>query len=426
MGPTRPNPAGSDGPSAPHLMIAPDAPTHPARSASRNHLVQLDGLRAIAAISVIAEHFSDFGQALHFPVGLMGLWLFFVLSGFLITGILLKAKGDAGGVWDDTRHAWRAFYVRRMLRIFPLYYSILIVAALMDLPGVRANLGWYLGHVANLSEILPGRQAPPFAHFWSLSVEEQFYLIWPTVVLLAPRRMVVAIAAAMVVVAPLSRLAMLSLIENFHYARVLPPSCLDGLGMGALLALLREGGITPTRTRDRFCAASLWVGLAILAAVTAAEIQHVGFRLPIALRYTGFTLVSVWLINRASDGFGGAAKAVLESRPLLYLGKISFGIYVIHLTVPWLIGWVQARTGVRVGFPAEPGPLQFCYVTAVSVALASLSWRFLEKPINDLKRFFPYDRVGPKPRASDPDPAEPVAVGSLAPDRVKPDESGGP
>lgn len=367
----------------------PEQPGGTAPSVLRNHFPQLDGLRALAAIAVISEHFTRLETWTRLPVGIFGLWLFFVLSGFLITGILLRSKADAAGDWGELTHAWRAFYMRRILRIFPLYYTVLGIAILVGLPGIRQNIGWNAFHLANVPEVTRG-QAPGFGHFWSLSVEEQFYFVWPTIVLLAPRRFIYVVASAMILVAPVSRLAMLTVSDNFHLARVAPPSCLDGLGMGALLGLLRDGGGTSAAWRTVFGRVALGVGLAILGAVFAASLVGIGWRLPFSARYSGFALVAFWLIDRAADGFGGITRAVLESRPLLYLGKISFGIYVLHLIVPEGIKWLEIRTGVSLGFPTELGWGQFAYVTAVSVVLATISWSILERPINDLKRFFPY------------------------------------
>ena len=371
-------------------------PAATAPSVLRNHFPQLDGLRALAAVAVISEHFSRLEDWTHFPIGIFGLWLFFVLRGFLITGILLRAKADAGGDGGQLRHAWRAFYARRILRIFPLYYTVLIGALCLGLPGVRASFGWNATHLANVLEVTRG-QAPGFGHFWSLSVEEQFYFLWPTIVLLAPRRLVYAIAAAMVFAAPVARRMMLSASDNMHLARVVPPACLDGLGMGALLGLLRDGGGTSAAIRRWLGRVALGVGLTILAIIFATGLYGIGWRLPFAARYSAYALVAFWLIDRAADGFGGWTRAVLESPPLLYLGKISFGIYVLHLIVPEGIRWVEARTGLDLHFPAALGFGQFAYVTAASVSLATVSWYVLERPINDLKRFFPYIRRQARP-----------------------------
>lgn len=391
-------------------IAPPDQPAGSAPSVLRNHFPQLDGLRALAALAVITEHFTRLESYIRFPIGIFGLWLFFVLSGFLITGILLRAKADAGADRDELRHAWLAFYARRILRIFPLYYTVLLASVGFGLPGASRSFGWNAGHLANVPEVTRG-QAPGFGHFWSLSVEEQFYFVWPTIVLLTPRRFIYVVAAAMVFMAPVARLTMLSISDNMHLARVVPPACLDGLGMGALLGLLRDGGDTSSSLRRWLGRVALGVGLAILSAIFATGLYGIGWRLPFSARYSAYALIAFWLIDRAADGVRGWAGLVLESPPLLYLGKISFGIYVLHLIVPEGIKAIEARTGLDLGFPERLGLGQFAYVTVVAVILATISWYALERPINDLKRFFPYSRRRPGP-------GRPADAGASAEDRA--------
>ena len=380
----------------------------PVSSRPQNHYIQLDGLRAFAALSVILQHFSIPGLPMPLPVGLAGVWLFFVLSGFLITGILLRARSDARGDRSALAYAWRAFYIRRILRIFPLYYTVLIGAACLGLPLVRYGFGWYAGHLTNFFGALVGPVAPSLVHFWSLAVEEQFYLVWPSLILLAPRRFVMGTTIAMIVVAPISRFLMIRATGDWAFSHALPPSCLDGLAMGALLALLREEGTFSPEARGRYCRSALAVGLLILVAIKACELIKIGYRIPFSIRYTGYSLVSLWLVDRAVDGFRGPAKWVLEARPLVYMGKISYGIYVFHMIVPELVDWVRDRYGYGLGLSEEAGLARSLYVTGASVLLATISWNLIEKPLNDLKRFFPYKR--PKARPSFEAGGRPIAV----------------
>jgi len=146
----------------------------------------------------------------------------------------------------------------------------------------------------------------------------------------------------------------------------------------------------------------------------AARLVDVGYRIPFSIRYSAYALVSLWLINGAADGFRSPARRFLEFVPLVYLGKISFGIYVLHLMIPSLMEWLRSKTGLGFGFPEDLGLAQFLYVTALSVVLASMSWYGLEKPINDLKRFFPYRAAGARGgvgRADDRE-ARPAAYGA--------------
>ena len=119
-------------------------------------------------------------------LALLGVWLFFVLSGFLITGILLRSRDqvDYGGY--QGRFVLRQFYARRILRIFPLYYSVLLLAATIDLGDVRDTIFWHLAYLSNYLFATQQYWGAVTAHFWSLSVEEQFYILWPALDLVRP------------------------------------------------------------------------------------------------------------------------------------------------------------------------------------------------------------------------------------------------
>ena len=179
----------------------------PSPSASP-YMTQLDGLRCFAVFSVLVAHFCHdlpgIGRAGPWG-GLLGVRLFFVLSGFLITQILLRerdAMRAAGvGVWT----AIRPFYARRFLRIFPLYYGVLLVATALAVYPVRESLPWHLAYASNFYMAREGTWVPTVAHFWTLAMEEQFYLLWPWVVLLVRPASLPRIAIALAALAPAFR-----------------------------------------------------------------------------------------------------------------------------------------------------------------------------------------------------------------------------
>lgn len=156
--------------------------TAQAPASALSHMKQLDGLRAIAVLSVLYYHF--YSNAL--PFGIMGVRLFFVLSGFLITGILLQCRRLAETGGQSSLFTLRRFYIRRFLRIFPLFYLVLLVSAVINLQGFRDGLWWHAAYLSNVY-FAAGGNAGATIHFWSLSVEEQFYLIWPWLILYVPR-----------------------------------------------------------------------------------------------------------------------------------------------------------------------------------------------------------------------------------------------
>jgi peptidoglycan/LPS O-acetylase OafA/YrhL len=339
---------------------------------------QLDGLRAIAALAVVLHHnlwrgggLGGVREAAH--LGDAGVRLFFVLSGFLITGILLRARGSPG--------ALRSFYARRFLRIFPLYYAVVITVALLGQPLMRSMLGWNLAYLANFKlALLGGFPGPPVSHLWTLSVEEQFYLVWPLVVLYAPRASLLPLALSTIVFAPASRLVLLLVSGNAVTASVVTTSCLDTLGAGALLAIVR--GVPK---------GFLAFGLVLLALVTTLD----GTWIDTAFRDTAYACTFAWVVQRASEGVRGPAGRVLAWGPLVYLGTISYGIYVYHHVLPALVKlpvFGLARTGI---------------VLAATIAVSAVSYRLFEAPINALKSRFPY---GKGPRAPAAEPTEPVAA----------------
>src|SRR6266849_732607 len=161
---------------------------------------QLDGIRTLAVSAVFLQHFVGFqnlpGILGVIPWGQLGVKLFFVLSGFLITGVLLRSRDAVEQAGVSNWFAARQFYVRRFLRIFPLYYFVIAICVLLNIPPVREILVWLLTYTLNIYASLRGQWGNLdlyVAHFWSLAVEEQFYIVWPWFLLFAPRKRLLVI-----------------------------------------------------------------------------------------------------------------------------------------------------------------------------------------------------------------------------------------
>ena len=355
-------------------------PTHRDR-----HMTQLDGLRLFAVLAVMVEHWLPDRDKLHVPWGAAGVSLFFVLSGFLITGILLRARDEADAVGQPVRTTLGRFYVRRFLRIFPLYYVAVIVSAICLAEG-RSMLVPNLLYLSNIAQFLNGHVAGGVALFWSLAVEEQFYLVWPLAILLLPRRALRPTIVATIALAAIFRVGMATLAPGHGLTYMLPISCLDALGLGALLALLRmkEGG------SRRLESIGLLVGLPTWLAIRALIVANRAPPAIAAIEPTAYALVFAWLIARVADGFRGAVGRVLAWRPIVYLGTISYGLYVVHtLVYPIAIARVRVWPVPSV---MSILPLRLVVLFVSTAAVASLSWWLYERPINRLKRFFPYVR----------------------------------
>jgi peptidoglycan/LPS O-acetylase OafA/YrhL len=318
-------------------------------------LLQLDGLRGVAVSLVMAFHFIPWIDR-YAPLGSIGVRLFFVLSGFLITRILLDARSV------EPSAALRSFYVRRGLRIFPLFYLVLALAALINIGPVRDTIAWHVSYLTNFYLFDRGNWHGSISHLWSLAVEEQFYLVWPFVVLWLPERRLPVAVTAMVCLAPVSRLLIGGPMNS-----VLPLSCVDSLGAGALLAL--------PATRQAMMSAGFLIGGPLTIASLA--LRAAGYGSPateVALDF-GVSLSAAWFVGRAAKGFTGWIGACLTARPVTYAGTISYGLYLYHGFMPYLLGRYIT------GFIDMPWMTRSALLTAGTIATAAASWRFFEAPI---------------------------------------------
>jgi peptidoglycan/LPS O-acetylase OafA/YrhL len=214
---------------------------------------QLDTLRCFAVLGVLVSHL--WWQSplpwIFAPLswGHMGVQLFFVLSGFLITGILLDGRRRVDAGETTPRFFARQFYARRFLRIFPVYYLTLVVLVALDFGRVRDFAPILFGYVSNLYVSVTGEWIGHFSHLWSLAVEEQFYVVWPFLILLLPRRMFLPLLLVVILLAPATRAAIVSVVSLDDLERggwaeptAFTTSSLDCLGLGALLAVVGQRG----------------------------------------------------------------------------------------------------------------------------------------------------------------------------------------
>ena len=279
----------------------------------RPYFPELDGVRAIAALMVMVFHF----QQIFHPVSVLifgqtGVDLFFVLSGFLITNILMKAQH---GDWHEVRN----FYIRRTLRIFPLYYGYLLLSCLV----VGVVSGWYWVYLQNIAESFHLGLAGP-EHFWSLAVEEQFYLVWPFLILFWPRRWLAGSMWGVVLVAVSLRVALVhSTVGLFTFT----PTRLDGLAGGGLLAFYYARG-----SLHRYRHLLTWIGAGALVSLVAEKIASHGTGLAWVevVKYTSAGALYVSIIGLLIITRDGPVHRVLECRPLRELGRVSYGLYVYH------------------------------------------------------------------------------------------------
>lgn len=360
------------------------------KKSGSDRLVKLDGLRGIAFILVTLSHAGLMQQ------GKTGVGIFFCLSGMLITGILLDLKPSAES-WRNFRRIITVFYIRRALRLLPLLYAVLIFSCLISLPPFHQSPLWHFLHLSNIWQYCY-RWEGYGSNLWTLSIEEQFYVFWPWLVLLMPVRGLVWVTLLSFLAAPALRCMLLSLNQEIAVAgtrigdpNLLPFCQLDCLGGGAILAYAMRG-LLPISPRT----------LAITATVTG--LLGYGFLWSINaagwLQETMLAMLWIGLVYRSAQSGTGILDKLLGSAPLIYLGQISYGGYLLQGFVlgwwNWFV-WAAPVPGYRIfaklGVPEDVYTSDaFTGTTWIvgNLILAAISWRLLETPCNKLKSRFPY------------------------------------
>src|SRR5450756_200206 len=284
------------------------------------YMRQLDGLRALCVAGVAWSHWGGyFGfRPEIFSPGEIGVETFFVISGFLITGILLDNRTEGSHL-----QVLKQFYIRRFLRIFPVFYVAFGVACWLGADSARETWPWHVSYLSNVYFYNHGWTGA-LSHFWSLAVEEQFYLFWPLLIFMVPTRHLFSAIVLMIFTAPAFALTLTLQRHGFHRvgADVLMPSCLSALGMGALLAYLARAK-DATRFDLRWLLALGITGFAACYAWGSPD----GLR---PLARLAEDCVLGWLVFAVARGINGPVGRFLQFAPISYLGRISYGIYIIH------------------------------------------------------------------------------------------------
>ena len=353
----------------------------------RYYMPQLDALRAFAVLAVMFQHFYGSHVGIDLPIGEWGVQLFFVLSGFLITGILLDCRGrDDNPNREQRKLQLRRFYIRRALRILPLFYLVVLGAALVNIRPIRENLIWHLTYTTNIMLAMREDWSGPASHLWSLAVEEQFYLVWPWLILWLPSKYLKPAILGIIAIAPLYQIGGYFVGLGPIALSVSTLSCLDALGIGALLAFYRKR--QPESFEDSVH--SEWHHYFGFVSLFCALLSWVFWEEHYFVQVAG-TLAAIlffcWLIHRAAVGFTGWPGRVMRWKPLIYLGQISYGLYIFHKFISIVMPHVFSK--LRLPYPENP-ILQAILLIGINIALASCSWFWFERPINKLKNRFNY------------------------------------
>lgn len=343
----------------------------------RKHYPALDGLRGMAILLVVVYH--NFGFINVFFFGWLGVDLFFVLSGFLITDILLQTKGRPGFL--------KNFYLRRILRIFPLYYLTLILflfilprlVSSFDVAYYREHQLWLWTYLQNWIYTFqnPGH-TNTLNHLWSLAVEEQFYLVWPLAVLLIknPRHLLLLISLVLVAVLGLRLWAWMTQVADLAYFNLFTFTRVDGICIGCMIALLRQ--IRPGLLNRYTTAIVLF--FAGMNFIFFFVNRRYDFAFPyLALAgYTTFAMIFGLLVNEAVSGSTKWVQLLFTIPVLRFLGRISYGFYIFHWPVYLLLAPVLTQwfAGGISGHPLQI--LVSVTATLAAIAVSWISFRYYE------------------------------------------------
>lgn len=353
---------------------------------------EVDGLRAVAIAAVLITHYLPQDWAVH-RWNVDGVRLFFVISGYLITGILLKAVGES----RDWKELSKVFYARRFLRIFPPYYALLLLSWAAGV-GFPEGAGWTTAlYVFNFHQGLSDNPFLYLGHLWSLSVEEQFYLLWPWLVIFMPKERLGTWIAICVALGPASRLVLALSGAEHEMIRGFPLSCFDALAAGAWLAWAGRGFGGGLLARWR--AVRGWLGVVCYFAVSLKGFAPIPPVLDEVLTPCLRAVYMLALLDWAIEFRGSRLTALLRSPPLAYVGKISYGIYLFHFVTLFPLYKLIKLAG-NPPLMAEPIPFALAW-TALTLAVASISWHLFESPLLGLKRHFTYGAPG-VPRGPEP------------------------
>lgn len=356
---------------------------------NKQYIRQLDGLRFFAIVSVMIGHWYQW-QINNLIFGKIpfahGVLLFFVLSGFLITRILLVERDNVEKVAVPKKKLLINFYLRRFLRIMPIYYLTILLMYFINYQQARELTPWLLTYTSNIYQSINNCYVGGFTHFWSLAVEEQFYLFWPLLILFVSKEKILKVIVATIIFSLFSRFVFVLFIEKPYATDFFTTNVLFALSFGGLLAYLNVYKVDKSRKISKN---NFYLPISIFVYILLSVIFHYFNFSTYFLLFDQFlfSVVMFFVVSKAStNSFSGVFNWLLTNKYSVYLGKISYGLYVFHLFIPDFFWFMQPKWGLVATNKYMACLLYF----GLSVAFAHLSWELIEKPINSLKSRFLY------------------------------------
>lgn len=368
---------------------------------------ELDGLRGVAVILVMAGHiFRRANEFTHHPtlyfissvasVGYVGVDIFFVLSGFLITSILINTR--------ENQHYFKNFYMRRVLRIFPLYYAVMLIVFMLIIPikspefvsKIPQLLPYQLLYLQNWVSFIPSIENSYYISItWSLAIEEQFYLFWPLLVYYIKKETLFKLGLGYFVLSNFIRFVGILFWQNINQANQFfyynSFSRFDEMIFGGLLAIALLS--VPWRERiKRYAKPILFISLALFSAAWWFERSSLNFRhIPLTLvSYTLVTAITAALIIIFTlHPENSKIRKIFGANVLIFFGKYSYAMYLFHLPILLILLDLLWKTRLR-GWK-----MYVIYILSsflVTIILSFLSWHLFEKRLLSLKKYFEYEK----------------------------------
>lgn len=348
------------------------------------YIKEYDSLRFFAVLLVIISHGFPNTAWLHkIPLGMIGVSFFFVLSGKLITSILLQERdNENNNVWQKLK----VFYIRRSLRIFPAYYLFLLLNLYLNNPELKQHFLYFIFYLQNILFFKTVQYAGALSPTWTLAVEEQFYLLWPFFILLIKPKYLKSLILISILISPIFRVVVTVVCKAFNQSSglnlALMPSNLICLAGGGLLAFFeyKKHYIIQKLLDIKIPLASIIIFIPAIIIIKNQFAESILYQIII-------TILSIWLLNYIANSSNHKSFVFLKNRVTTYLGRISYGLYLYHTVALTLIVRIFSN---KLIFTISSDLGNFFVEMIALVLFSSVSWFCFEKPINSLKKHFKY------------------------------------
>lgn len=347
------------------------------------YIKQLDTIRAFAILSVITTHWSPESSIFYnISSTISAPFIFFTISGFLITRILLAERLAAEALNHSKIKVFRNFFIRRALRIFPAYYLLIIVVYLLSNEPISTYFP-YLTYTTNIHQSITGTWGT-LPHLWTMAVEEQFYLLWPLIILFVPKKHLLHCILLFILAGIISRI----LLPDNDFILTLPFTCLDALGLGALLSWIDF--FRPDKLPRIFKVVTYLGSASICLLVVQILYNHHLY----SLNRTLVSIVTVWIITfflTRQESLNTAGDFLWSNTGLTLIGKISYGMFLYHIPLLAHSDRLFGKFHSLLNLPDYLIRNPHFYVLEnfiLLVCLSYVSWKFFELPISNFKRYF--------------------------------------